>query len=208
MTARIGILISGRGSNMATLINAAKADDFPGSIELVLSSHEEAGGLALALGAGVRAKAIPRKAYKDKKAFEEALSDELERAKIDFICLAGFMRVLSTDFVAQWEGKVLNIHPSLLPLFKGLNVHEQALAAGVAISGCTVHLVTPELDDGPIIGQAAVPVVPGDTPESLAARVQKAEHMLYPLALRHCLEGAVGEHMPTHQYDDIFLSLH
>ncbi|MEM0928813.1 MAG: phosphoribosylglycinamide formyltransferase [Pseudomonadota bacterium] len=207
MTRRIAILISGRGSNMATLIDAAKAADFPGSVELVISSHEEAGGLVLAREAGVPAVAVPRKAYKGKAAFEAALSEELAKADIDFICLAGFMRVLSPEFVTPWNDRMLNIHPSLLPLFPGLDVHEQALEAGVAVSGCTVHLVTADLDAGPIIGQAAVPVMPSDTPQSLAARVQKAEHRLYPAALAHYLSGKLGGGPSVTQSEGCFLSL-
>lgn len=207
MTARIAILISGRGSNMATLIDAAQSDDFPGTVELVLSSHEDAGGLTLAREAGVEAVAVPRKAYKGKAAFEAAMSEHLAKAKIDFICLAGFMRVLSPEFVALWQGCMLNIHPSLLPLFPGLHVHEQALEAGVALSGCTVHLVTPDLDAGPIVGQAAVPVLPGDTPETLAARVQKAEHLLYPAAAARCLTGSIGGAPVTEQSGEVLLSL-
>jgi len=151
--------------------------------------------------------AVARKAYKGKAAFEAAMSEHLAKAKIDFICLAGFMRVLSPDFVAQWQGRMLNIHPSLLPLFPGLHVHEQALEAGVALSGCTVHLVTPDLDAGPIVGQAAVPVLPGDTPDTLAARVQTAEHLLYPAAAARCLSGSIGGAPVTEQSGDILLSL-
>lgn len=192
---------------MATLINAAQAPDFPGTIELVISSHEDAGGLALAREAGVPAIAVPRKSYKGKAAFEAAITERLDEAGIDFICLAGFMRVLSSDFVTAWDGRMLNIHPSLLPLFRGLDVHEQALDAGVALSGCTVHLVTPELDGGPIIGQAAVPVLPGDTPDTLASRVQKAEHLLYPAALERCLKGEIGTEPQMVQSGEILMSL-
>ncbi|MEM9810982.1 MAG: phosphoribosylglycinamide formyltransferase [Pseudomonadota bacterium] len=198
MTHCIAILISGRGSNMAALIEASQEPGYPGSIELVLSSHEDAGGLAFARDAGIEAIAVPRKNFPSKQAFEAAMCEELTKREISFICLAGFMRVLSDTFVEGWKDRMLNIHPSLLPLFRGLHVHEQALQAGVAVSGCTVHLVTPELDSGPIIGQAVVPVLPGDTPDSLAERVQKAEHRLYPAALRRCLEGKASA-SPDHQ---------
>lgn len=186
MTKRIAILISGRGSNMTALIEAAKADDFPAEIALVVSNRADAHGLQRAEEAGIETAVIPHQG-KSRAVFDNEISDLLCSRDIDFVCLAGFMRVLSDAFVTAWEGRLLNIHPSLLPLFRGLHVHEQALEAGVAVSGCTVHLVTPELDGGPIVGQAVVPVTEGDTAETLAARVQRAEHLLYPAALRRCL---------------------
>lgn len=189
MTAKIAILISGRGSNMATIIEAQREGRIPAEIVLVLSNKDGAGGLALAKQAGIATAVVPSKG-KSRAEFEKDVLAALEDASADFVCLAGFMRVLSEDFVVRWNGRMLNIHPSLLPLFRGLHVHEQALEAKVAVSGCTVHYVTPELDGGPIVGQAVVPVEAGDTPETLAARVQKAEHLLYPAALAKCLGGA------------------
>lgn len=186
MTKKIAILISGRGSNMATLIEAAQAADFTADIALVISNKDGAGGLALAKQADIPTAVVPHRGL-TREDFEDHLQTVLDEAEIDFICLAGFMRVLSASFVERWEGRMLNVHPSLLPLFRGLHVHEQALEAGVAVSGCSVHYVTPELDGGPIIGQAVVPVLPGDDAETLARRVQKAEHRLYPAALRKAL---------------------
>jgi len=186
MTRRVAILISGRGSNMKALIEDARSTDFPGEIGLVLSNKAGAEGLETAEAAGIPTAVVPSRG-RDREDFEADLQDALGEAKADFVCLAGFMRVLTSRFVDRWEGRMLNIHPSLLPSFRGLHVHEQALDAGVAVSGCTVHYVTSELDGGPIVGQAAVPVRSGDTPESLASRIQKAEHALYPVALRRCL---------------------
>ena len=181
--ARVAVLISGSGSNLQALIDAAKAPDYPAEIVLVLSNRAAAGGLQRAENAGIATAVVDHKAYGSREAFEDAMQGPLEAARPDVICLAGFMRVLTAGFVERWAGKMLNIHPSLLPLFKGVHVHRQALDAGVSITGCTVHLVTPELDDGPIIGQAAVPVLPRDTEETLADRVLAVEHQLYPLAL-------------------------
>ncbi|GGY39544.1 phosphoribosylglycinamide formyltransferase [Parvularcula lutaonensis] len=188
MTTKIAILISGRGSNMATIIEAQRAGKIPGEIVLVLSNKDGAGGLALAKQAGIPTAVVASKG-KSRAEFEKGVQTALEEAGADFVCLAGFMRVLSEDFVVRWNGRMLNIHPSLLPLFRGLHVHEQAIEAKVAVSGCTVHYVTPELDGGPIVGQAVVPVKAEDTPDTLAARVQKAEHLLYPAALAKCLGG-------------------
>jgi len=188
---RVAILISGRGSNLAALIDAAKAPDYPAEIALVFSNVETAQGLQIARAAGIATKAISHKDFATREAFDAALDAALRAARIDLICEAGFMRIHSDGFVRAWEGRILNIHPSLLPAFKGIKVHEQALAAGVKISGCTVHFVVAELDSGPIVAQAAVPVLDGDTAETLAARVLAEEHKLYPAALRSVAEGKV-----------------
>lgn len=180
---RVAILISGRGSNMAALIEAAKAADYPAEIVLVISSRIDAAGLALAAEAGIATAIVSAKDYPDKAAFEEAIDAELVGAKVEIICLAGFMRLLSEAFVDRWQNCILNIHPSLLPAFRGLNTHARALDTGVRIHGCTVHYVSPEMDEGPIVAQAAVPVLATDTPESLAERVLAVEHQLYPKAL-------------------------
>jgi phosphoribosylglycinamide formyltransferase-1 len=190
--AKVAALISGSGSNARALIEAAEAPDYPAKIVLVLSNRPEAGGLARAAEAGIEPAVIDHKAYPSREAFEAALTARLEEAVPDVICLAGFMRVLTASFVTRWEGRILNIHPSLLPSFRGLHVHAQALKAGVKLTGCTVHLVTPALDDGPIVGQAAVPVLPGDDEDRLAARVLKAEHQLYPAALRAFITGTAS----------------
>jgi phosphoribosylglycinamide formyltransferase-1 len=186
---RIAVLISGRGSNMVSLIEAAGAPEFPAEIALVLSNRPEAGGLARAAQAGIEAFAIDHKAYSTRESFEKALDEALREREIAFICLAGFMRVLTPWFVERWAGRMLNIHPSLLPLFRGTHTHQRALEAGVLVHGCSVHFVVPELDAGPIVAQAVVPVVPGDTEDSLAARVLLREHELYPQALRMVCEG-------------------
>ena len=187
---RVAILISGRGSNMAALIEAAKAADYPAEIALVLSNVPDAAGLARAGEAGIATEAIDHKPFgKDREAFDRQLDATLEAHRIDIVCLAGFMRVLSPWFVARWSGRLINIHPSLLPAFKGLHTHERAIAAGAKEHGATVHFVVPELDSGPIIEQGSVPVLPGDTPEQLAARVLEVEHRIYPRALKRIAEG-------------------
>ncbi|MEJ0024552.1 MAG: phosphoribosylglycinamide formyltransferase [Rhizomicrobium sp.] len=188
---RVAVLISGRGSNMAALIEAAKAPDYPAEIALVFSNVETAGGLETARAAGIATKVVSHKAFASREDFDAAIDAALVVAKIDLVCEAGFMRIHSEGFVRKWEGRILNIHPSLLPAFKGVKVHEQALAAGVTISGCTVHFIVPELDAGPIIAQAAVPVLPDDTPQTLAARVLGEEHKLYPRALKLVAQGKV-----------------
>jgi phosphoribosylglycinamide formyltransferase-1 len=185
---RVAILISGRGSNMAALIAAAKAPAYPATIAVVLSNRPEAPGLALARAEGVEAIAVDHKAFPDRESFEQTLDAALALRDIEVICLAGFMRVLTPWFVARWQGRMLNIHPSLLPAFRGTHTHERALAEGVRVHGCTVHVVTPDLDAGPIVAQAEVPVLPGDTAETLAGRVIAAEHRLYPEALREFIE--------------------
>jgi phosphoribosylglycinamide formyltransferase-1 len=187
---RVAVLISGRGSNMASLIAAAKDDRYPAEIALVLSNRPDAPGLATARSQGITTAVVDHTQYgKDREAFERALQDALTAHRIDLVCLAGFMRLLTPWFVGQWQGRMLNIHPALLPAFKGLHTHERALEAGVKTHGATVHFVSPEMDSGPIIAQAEVPVLPGDTPDTLAARVLEAEHRIYPQALRQVAEG-------------------
>lgn len=185
----MAILLSGGGSNMVRLIESMTGDH-PARPVLVLSNDPDAGGLAKARALGVETAAISHKAFKgDRPGFEAALSVPLAAARPDIICLAGFMRVLTADFVRQWQGRMLNIHPSLLPKYRGLNTHARAIEAGDAEAGCTVHEVTAELDDGPILGQARVPIQPGDSAESLAARVLAQEHCLYPAVLRRFAAG-------------------
>ncbi|MCA3564926.1 MAG: phosphoribosylglycinamide formyltransferase [Methylocystis sp.] len=186
---RAAILISGRGSNMAALIEAAKAPAYPASIALVISNNPEAAGLGHARAEGIPTVALSHKNFPDRESFDRAVHAELEEKAIDLVALAGFMRVLSPWFCRQWEGRLLNIHPSLLPKFKGVDTHRRALEAGEAEHGCTVHVVTPDLDDGPIILQARVPVLPDDTTDSLAARVLAEEHRIYPLALAKAAGG-------------------
>jgi phosphoribosylglycinamide formyltransferase-1 len=190
---RVGILISGRGSNMAALIEAARAPDYPAEIAIVLSNQENAPGLARAQAAGIPARAIPHRPFgRDREAHERALLAALEEARVEIVCLAGYMRKLTPFLVGAFRGRMLNIHPSLLPAFPGLDTHARALAAGVKIHGCTVHLVTETLDEGPILAQAALAVRPEDTPESLAARVLALEHRIYPAALAAHIEGRAG----------------
>jgi phosphoribosylglycinamide formyltransferase-1 len=188
---KLGVLISGRGTNLQSLIDACASPDFPARIVLVVSNRPDAAGLERAAKAGLAHRVIDHKLYPNREAFERDLDRALRDAGVDLVCSAGFMRVLTPFFVKAWWDRQLNIHPSLLPAFRGLHVHEQALAAGVKISGCTVHFVRPEMDAGPILAQAAVPVLTGDTPESLAARVLEAEHTLYPFAVRLIGEGRV-----------------
>jgi len=192
MKKRVAILISGRGSNMMALVEAAAAPDFPAEIALVLSNRPDAAGLGWAAERGIRVAAVDHRAYgKDREAFERAMQDVLDENMIDLVCLAGFMRVLTPWFVGQWQGRMLNIHPALLPSYRGLHTHERALGDGVKIHGCTVHFVVPEMDAGPIILQAAVEVMDDDTPETLAARVLEQEHVIYPRALALVAGGAV-----------------
>jgi phosphoribosylglycinamide formyltransferase-1 len=186
---RVAVLISGRGSNMASLIEAARRPDYPAEIALVASNRPDAGGLAHAEAAGIATAIVDHKAFPDRAAFEDALDGVLRRHGAELIALAGFMRVFTAGFVERWTGRMLNIHPSLLPLFKGLHTHRQALEAGVLVHGCTVHFVVPELDSGPIVAQAAVPVLPGDTENTLAARILKQEHVIYPRALAIVASG-------------------
>jgi phosphoribosylglycinamide formyltransferase-1 len=181
--ARSAVLISGRGSNMMALVQAARDPAYPAEIACVVSNRADAPGLDFASAHRIPAKVIDHKAYGTREDFEAALDGYLRSIGVEIIALAGFMRVLTAGFIAGWEGRMINIHPSLLPAYKGLHTHERALAEGAAVHGCSVHLVTPELDGGPVLMQAEVPVLPGDTPESLAARVLIEEHKLYPRAL-------------------------
>jgi phosphoribosylglycinamide formyltransferase-1 len=188
---RVAVLISGRGSNLKALLDASSAADFPAEIALVVSNKVDAAGLAVAREANVPTVVISHVDFASREAFDSAIDAELGRARIDIVCEAGFMRIHSDAFVRKWEGRMLNIHPSLLPAFKGIKVHQQALDAGVKISGCTVHFIVAELDSGPIIAQAAVPVLPDDTVETLSARVLAEEHRIYPEALRLLAAGLV-----------------
>ena len=181
---KAGVLISGRGSNLQALLDACADPAFPAEIALVISNVAGAQGLDHAKAAGVPTLVIDHKGFPDRESFDAKMDEALRAAGVELVCLAGFMRLLSTGFVEGWRGKMINIHPSLLPAFKGLHTHAQALAAGVAEHGCTVHWVTPALDDGPAILQGKVPVLAGDTEESLAARVLEIEHRIYPEALR------------------------
>jgi phosphoribosylglycinamide formyltransferase-1 len=191
--ARTAILISGRGSNMAALIAAARHPAYPAEIVLVVSNRPEAAGLTLARDAGVAAVTIDHRPFTGDRAAHEAVIDAaLRDAGVEIVCLAGYMRLLTPLLVDAWQGRMLNIHPSLLPAFPGLDTHARALAAGVKLHGCTVHLVTQTVDDGPILAQAAVPVLPGDTAAMLAERVLVQEHRIYPLALRNMAEGHEG----------------
>ncbi len=190
---RTAILISGRGSNMAALLAAAAAPAYPSDIALVLSNRPEAPGLAHAGAAGVEALAIDHRGFgSDRAAHEAAIDAALAARGIELVCLAGYLRVLTPFLVGRWEGRMLNIHPSLLPSFPGLDTHARALAAGVRLHGCTVHLVADKVDAGPILAQAAVPVLPGDTEAALAARVLAQEHAIYPAALRALALGIAG----------------
>lgn len=180
--ARVGVLISGRGSNMAALLYASRLGDCPYEIVLVAANDPQAPGLKLAAGEGIATFGLSHLGMK-RAAFDAIITAELERAGVTHVALAGYMRLLSPDFVAHWQGRCLNIHPSLLPKHKGLHTHAAVLNAGETETGCTIHIVTPELDDGPILGQARIAVLPGDTPETLATRVQYAEHQLYPRVL-------------------------
>ncbi len=211
MKKRIAILISGRGSNMMALVQAARAPDYPAEIVSIIASRPDAAGLAWAKAQGLPTVAIDHKSYATREAFDDAVHAALIEARTHLIALAGFMRIQSAAFVQKWQGRQLNIHPSLLPLFKGLQPHRQAVEAGVKISGCTVHFVTEEMDSGPIVAQAAVPVLGGDTPETLAGRILVAEHKLYPHALalvasgRATLDGGrVRSEAAACQHDGLF----
>jgi phosphoribosylglycinamide formyltransferase 1 len=194
---RVAILISGRGSNMTALIEAAGDADFPAEIALVVSNRPDAKGLAFAQARGIATAVVDHRAFPSREAFEDALAAKLRAASIDIVCLAGFLRMLTAYFVEPWRGRMLNIHPSLLPEFKGLDTHARALAAGAKIHGCTVHFVVPELDSGPIVLQARVPVVEGDDEDSLAERVLSAEQRIYPAALKLVAEGKVTVDAPA-----------
>lgn len=186
---KVAILISGRGSNMASLIDAAQAKDYPAEIVLVISNRPDAVGLEIAQKKGIPTAVVDHRKFPNREAFDSSLQGKLTNAKIEILCLAGFMRVLTDGFVKNWEGRMLNIHPSLLPAFKGVDTHKRALEAGVKAHGATVHFVVPELDSGPIVMQAEVPILAGDDEERLAARVLAVEHKIYPAALKLVAEG-------------------
>jgi phosphoribosylglycinamide formyltransferase 1 len=189
---RVAVLISGRGSNMMALIEAAKAHDYPAEIALVVSNRPEAQGLTRAQAQGVATAIVDHMAFgDDRESFERALDGELQAQRIELVCLAGFMRLLTPWFVGRWSGRMLNIHPALLPQLKGLHTHRRALAAGLREHGATVHFVVPAMDSGPIVAQERVPMFAGDTEETLAQRVLAAEHRIYPQALRALAEGRV-----------------
>ena len=188
---RVAVLISGRGSNMRALIDSCLNNESRAEIVLVISNRPNAGGLSLATKSGIETAVIDHKGFTDRKAFETELGRTLKSANVELICLAGFMRLLSPDFVNGWRDRLINIHPSLLPAFKGLNTHERAISTGVRVTGCTVHFVRPQMDDGPIIIQGVVPVHSNDTEEKLAERVLKMEHHCYPLAVQWIAEGRV-----------------
>lgn len=188
---KVAVLISGRGSNLASLIEAAAERDYPADIAVVISDNPDAPGLKLATSRGIASGVVERKDFSSKSDHDEAIDKAIRSFGVDYVALAGYMRLLSKPFVEKWRGRIINIHPSLLPLFKGLNPHKQALDAGMRIAGASVHFVTQDMDDGPIIAQAAVPVLAGDDERELAARVLKAEHQLYPVALRMLVEAKV-----------------
>lgn len=188
---RLGILISGRGSNMVALIEACQDSAYPAEIALVISNRPDVQGLVSARAAGIRAEVVDHKAFDGREPFEDAMTALLEEAGVDLVINAGFMRIVTEGFVNRWLGHNINIHPSLLPAFPGIHVHEQALEAAVKISGCSVHFITNELDGGPIIGQVAVPVMPDDTPDTLAKRVLEQEHRLFPLCVAAVARGQV-----------------
>jgi phosphoribosylglycinamide formyltransferase-1 len=193
---RVAVLISGHGSNMTALIEAARAPDYPADIVLVVSNRPDAAGLARAEQAGIATAIVDHTAFgEDREAFERALDARLRAQRIDIVCLAGFMRLLTPWFVTLWTGRMLNIHPALLPQFKGLHTHRRALEAGVQRHGATVHFVVPEIDSGPIVAQDSVAVVAGDTEDTLARRVLEVEHRIYPQALRLVAEGRIT--LPT-----------
>ncbi len=197
MRQRAAVLISGRGSNMAALVAASRDPAYPVEVVLVLSNQAQAPGLVLAASLGVPSTVVEHRLFKgDRAAHEAAIDAALRDADVQIVCFAGYMRLLTPFLVERWAGRMLNIHPSLLPAFPGLDTHARALAAGVRLHGCTVHLVTQTMDEGPILAQAAVPVLPGDTEDTLAARVLVQEHLLYPLALRLFASGQPGSAPP------------
>ena len=188
---KIAVLISGRGSNMQAILRATEDPSYPAEVALVISNVADAPGLTFAQEAGIKAVAIPHGDYPDRETFDQRITDEIVAAGCDLVVLAGFMRLLSAKFCEYWRDKLINIHPSLLPAFKGLDVHARMIDAGVRFGGCTVHFVRPEMDTGPIIVQAAVPIHPGDGVDDLAARILKEEHQAYPLAVKWIAEGRV-----------------
>lgn len=189
---RVAVLISGRGSNMSALLAAAQDPAYPAEIAFVMSNRPDAAGVDIARAQGVEAIAMDHKAHAGREAFERAMQAELEARNIDIVCLAGFMRLLTPWFIGLWTGRIVNIHPALLPSYRGLHTHERALADGVKIHGCTVHFVVPEMDEGPIVAQAAVPVLDDDDADSLGARVLAQEHVIYPRALALLAAGRLA----------------
>lgn len=191
--AKLAVLVSGRGSNLGSLIRASKSGELPADITLVISNRPKAKALNLAKDNGIETFVLDHKSFPNgdegRVEFDQTVTAHLVEAKIDFVCLAGFMRILTSEFVSKWRGKLVNIHPSLLPSFKGLNVHARIIDAGVKIAGCTVHFVSNEMDSGPIIGQSAIPVLPSDTEDTIAARILEQEHKLYPACMRMLVEG-------------------
>lgn len=206
---RVVVLISGGGSNMLALADACAADDFPAEIVGVISDKSSAGGLAKAQARGIPTFAFERKDYSSKAEHEQAVLDALASLQPDLVCLAGYMRLLSADFIRPYEGRILNIHPSLLPLFPGLHTHQRALDAGMKVAGCTVHYVTEGMDEGPIIAQAVVPVLAGDTAESLAARVLTVEHKTYPMVLKTITQsnGGMSSDSGTNDTENFIISI-
>jgi phosphoribosylglycinamide formyltransferase-1 len=188
---RIVILISGRGSNMRSIVEACAAEQWPAQVVAVISNRPAAGGLAFAAEHGIVTQVVDHQAFATREAFDAALAQVIDAHAPDLLVLAGFMRILGADFVRRYEGRLLNIHPSLLPAFPGLHTHQRAIEAGCKLAGATVHFVTPELDHGPIVIQAVVPVLPGDDEDALSARVLEREHLIYPLAVRWCVSGAL-----------------
>lgn len=188
---KLAVLISGRGSNLKALMEATSAPDFPAEICLVVSNRDDAGGLDIAAAAGIETAVVRPKDFESREAFDDALDERIRESGAQLICLAGFLWLLGDSFVHAWRDRLLNIHPSLLPAFKGLHVQAQAVEMGVRFSGCTVHFVRPELDDGPIVVQAVVPVLPGDDADALSARILEQEHRIYPMAVRWIAEGRV-----------------
>ena len=188
---RVGVLFSGRGSNLGALIRATMHPEYPAQVAIAICNKPNAGGLKIAKEHNVDHRVVDQGGYETREDHEAAMTAVLEQAQVDIVCLAGYMRLLTDDFVRRFEGRMINIHPSLLPLFPGLDTHARALAAGMRVHGCTVHFVTERMDEGPIIAQAAIAIEPGDTPEILAQRLLRAEHRLYPHALRMALTGEV-----------------
>lgn len=209
---KLGVLISGRGSNLQALIDATADPAFPAEITVVISNIADVQGLQRAAEAGIATCVIDHKAHDGRAAFESALTEALEEHQVRLVCLAGFMRLLTKGFVDHWRDRIINIHPSLLPAFKGLNTHERVLDYGVKFTGCTVHFVRAEMDEGPIIVQGVVPVISSDTPDRLATRVLQVEHRIYPLAVRLVAEGrarvvgnAVNIDVKDHEAEGIIL---
>lgn len=200
---RTAILISGRGSNMAALAAAAAERDFPAEIAAVVASRPDAAGLQRAEALGIATRVVDPKSFATAAEADAALDAALSELGIELVCLAGYMRLLTADFVRGWSGRMINIHPSILPLFKGLDTHSKAIEAGMTVHGCSVHFVTPEMDSGPIVAQAVVPVLPSDDEQALAARVLAAEHKLYPLALRLVAEDRARMHDGRTRYSGV-----